>query len=60
VLTASPRTIAKDALAGEAIAQMNEVSPAVTVLFVVDTDSADPQAPVGILHMHDLLRAGFA
>lgn len=60
VMTASPRTIAKDALAGEAIAHMNEVSPPVTVLFVVDTASPDPQAPVGILHMHDLLRAGFA
>lgn len=60
VMTPSPRTIAKDALAGEAIAQMNEVDPPVMVLFVVETASEDPQAPVGILHMHDLLRAGFA
>jgi len=49
-----------DALAAEAMAQMNEVSPPVTVLFVMPAGGAGPQAPLGVLHMHDLLRAGFA
>ncbi len=60
IMTKAPRTIAVDALAGEAIARMNEVSPPVMVLFVVPADGNEPQEPVGILHMHDLLRAGFA
>lgn len=60
IMTPTPRTIATDALAAEAIAQMNEVTPPVMVLFVVEGDADGPQTPVGILHMHDLLRAGFA
>lgn len=60
VMTTTPRTIAVDALAAEAMAQMNEVSPPVTVLFVMPAGGAGPQAPLGVLHMHDLLRAGFA
>ena len=51
VMTRAPLTIAPNALAGEALKVMNERR--ITVLFVVD----DGQ-PVGILHVHDLLRAG--
>ena len=54
VMTRSPRSIGPDALAAEALRLMNERS--ITALFVVDQDSA----PVGILHIHDLLRAGVA
>jgi len=51
VMTRAPLTIAPGALAAEALKLMNERR--ITVLFVVDQDR-----PVGILHVHDLLRAG--
>ncbi len=52
IMTAAPRTTRPDALAAEALAQMKNI----TTLFVVDPQGA----PVGILHIHDLLRAGVA
>jgi arabinose-5-phosphate isomerase len=51
VMTRAPLTISPNALAAEALKIMNEKR--ITVLFVVDG-----QRPVGILHVHDLLRAG--
>jgi len=54
VMTRAPRAVAPDTLAAEALRLMNERS--ITVLFVVD----DRGAPVGILHIHDLLRVGVA
>lgn len=51
VMTASPRTAPPTMLAAEALHLMNTWR--ITVLFVVDQDR-----PVGILHIHDLLRAG--
>jgi arabinose-5-phosphate isomerase len=56
IMTASPRTIGPDALAGEALHLMNAHDRPVTTLFVVDTAGR----PIGILHVHDLLRAGLA
>jgi arabinose-5-phosphate isomerase len=56
VMTANPRTIGPDALAAEALAIMNDERRRITSLFVVD----DARAPVGLLHVHDLLRAGLA
>jgi arabinose-5-phosphate isomerase len=56
VMTKSPLTIGPDALAGEALRVMNGPERAVTALFVVD----GAHRPVGILHIHDLLRAGVA
>jgi arabinose-5-phosphate isomerase len=54
VMTPGPKKIAPPhMLAGEALALMSDPAPAVTVLFVVDDGR-----PVGILHVHDLLRAG--
>lgn len=53
VMTAQPRTIRPDALAAEALREMNESS--ITSLFVTAGDR-----PVGILHIHDCLRAGVA
>jgi arabinose-5-phosphate isomerase len=54
VMTPGPRKLVAPAtLAGEALALMSDPPPAVTVLFVVDGGK-----PVGILHVHDLLRAG--
>ena len=54
VMTRQPRGIAADALAAEALRLMNEGS--ITTLFVVDEE----RRPAGILHIHDLLRAGVA
>jgi arabinose-5-phosphate isomerase len=51
VMTAKPRTVGADMLAAEALRLMNEWR--ITVLFVVEAGK-----PVGILHIHDLLRAG--
>lgn len=53
VMTRSPRSIAPDALAVEALREMNDRR--ITALFVVEDGR-----PVGILHVHDLLRAGVA
>jgi arabinose-5-phosphate isomerase len=55
VMTPAPKTIAPGALAAEALKLMSEPAPLVTVLFVVEDNR-----PVGILHIHDLLRAGVA
>ena len=53
VMTRAPRTIGADALASEAVGLMN--SNTITNLFVVEDGR-----PVGILHIHDCLRAGVA
>jgi len=56
VMTANPRTIRPDALAEDALREMNAGTRRITSLFVTD-----PQArPLGILHIHDLLRGGLA
>lgn len=55
VMTASPRTIGTEALAEKALGTMNDRK--ITCLFVT---AADGRTPVGILHIHDLLRAGVA
>jgi arabinose-5-phosphate isomerase len=54
VMTRAPRTVRPDTLAAEALHEMN--TRAITILFVVDEENR----PVGILHIHDLLRAGVA
>ncbi|QIZ82678.1 arabinose-5-phosphate isomerase [Thalassovita gelatinovora] len=53
VATMNPVTVPPDMLAAQALAVMN--SRKITTLFVVEDG-----APVGILHLHDLLRAGVA
>lgn len=53
VMTQNPRSIAPGALAESALALMNESQ--ITCLFVVDPAGS---APMGILHIHDCLRAG--
>lgn len=55
VMTRKPQTIAPDALAGEALAVMNDRK--ITCLLVKET--TQPQA-IGILHVHDCLRAGLS
>jgi arabinose-5-phosphate isomerase len=56
VMTHAPRTIGPDALAAEALHAMTGRDRKITSLFVVDPAGR----PVGILHLHDLLRAGLA
>jgi arabinose-5-phosphate isomerase len=56
IMTVSPRIIGPDALAAEALRIMNAPERLVTALFVVDAGGR----PLGILHIHDLLRAGIA
>jgi arabinose-5-phosphate isomerase len=53
VMTASPKTVRPDQLASEALQILN--SSKITALMVVDSGR-----PVGIVHFHDLLRAGVA
>jgi arabinose-5-phosphate isomerase len=54
VMTPGPKkTVAPGQLASEALARMADPLPGVTVMFVVEDGR-----PVGILHVHDLLRAG--
>ena len=53
VMTRTPKTVPPGMLAGEALALMQSPPPLKTVLFVVEDNR-----PVGILHVHDLLRAG--
>ncbi|MCA3556546.1 MAG: KpsF/GutQ family sugar-phosphate isomerase [Aestuariivirga sp.] len=52
VMTKTPRTIAPDALASEALEQLNSLK--ITSLFVIDAQNK----PVGLVHIHDLLRIG--
>ncbi len=56
LMTPGPRTIGPDALAAEALHMMNARERPITTLFVVD----EAGRPIGILHVHDLLRAGLA
>lgn len=51
VMTRSPKVVRADQLGAEALALMNDKK--ITQLFVLDHGK-----PVGILHIHDLLRAG--
>jgi arabinose-5-phosphate isomerase len=53
VMTPGPNKVVEPRqLASEALALMTDPPPAVNVLFVLDAGR-----PVGILHVHDLLRA---
>jgi len=55
VMSTGPKTVAASALAAEALAIMEEHS--ITSLFIVD---AETHKPLGIVHLHDLLKAGIA
>jgi arabinose-5-phosphate isomerase len=56
VMTKNPRTIAPGMLASEIMLEsINSAKPAVMVLIV-----AEGKTPVGIVHVHDVLRAGVA
>lgn len=52
VMTRNPKTIEEDALAGKSVSIMEQYS--ITSLIIVDKD----KRPEGIIHLHDLLKAG--
>jgi len=52
VMTQAPKTMPPDALASEALEVLN--SAKITSLFIVDSD----HRPLGLIHIHDLLRLG--
>jgi arabinose-5-phosphate isomerase len=53
IMTRGPKTVQPDQLASETLEILN--SAKVTALFVVEAGK-----PVGVIHIHDLLRAGVA
>ena len=53
IMTPAPKTVSPDLLASAALELIN--ASAITTLFVVESGR-----PVGIIHVHDLLRAGVA
>ena len=56
VMTRNPRTIEKEALAAQALQVMEQYS--ITSLFIVAASGL--KKPEGIIHLHDLLKAGMA
>lgn len=59
IMSLNPRTVGADTLVAEAMAIMNDLKNTfrkITTLLVVDGEGK----PVGLLHIHDCLRAGFA
>jgi arabinose-5-phosphate isomerase len=55
IMTEGPRTIEGAELLTEALRRMTTLTPRISAIFVVDG-----AAPVGIVHLHDCLRAGVA
>ncbi len=53
VMTVSPKTTSPQTSAAEALRLMNTTGKGITNLFAVENDK-----PVGVLHVHDCLRAG--
>lgn len=53
IMTSDPKTVPPDALASAALELINSL--AITALFVVENEK-----PIGLIHVHDLLRTGVA
>ena len=56
LMTTKPRTTTAQTLAIDALRIMNTTGKGITGLFVLDGEGK----PIGLLHMHDCLRAGVA
>lgn len=56
IMNTQPQTIGSDVLAAEALRIMNDRPRPISSIFVLN----DTDQPVGIVHLHDLLRAGIA
>ncbi len=59
VMTRDPRAVSPDTLVAEAMAIMNDIKGSFRKITVLPVKDADGK-PVGLLHIHDCLRAGFA
>ena len=55
VMTRNPKTISPDALIVDAVNMMNNTGRGITNIFAVQE-----QKPVGVIHIHDCLKAGVA
>ena len=55
-MTKTPQMISENILAEEALSRMNDKG--VTSFFITHSDTQDDRQPIGILHIHDCLRAG--
>lgn len=56
IMTRNPKIIEADILAVEALNTMNNTGNGITQLFVLDNS----KKPIGVIHIHDCLRAGVA
>ena len=54
IMTKNPKTILKNALAVNALQKMEESK--ITSLFVIESD--DDKSPAGVIHIHDIIKAG--
>jgi arabinose-5-phosphate isomerase len=55
VMTKNPKVINPDALIVDAVNLMNNTGRGITNLFVIENDK-----PIGVIHIHDCLKAGVA
>ena len=55
IMTQNPKTITEDTMVAEALNIMNNTGKGITQLFIVNNGK-----PIGIIHMHDCLKAGAA
>jgi len=58
VMTPSPKVIVAEMLAADALKYLNDNQ--ITAAFVVEDSALTPQPPLGIIHIHDLLRLGLS
>jgi arabinose-5-phosphate isomerase len=56
LMSTSPKTVPAGMLAAQALTVMNEAR--ITSLFVVPDEAPESRRPIGLLHVHDCLRAG--
>ena len=56
LMTRDPRTIERSALAAQAVAVMERAPRPITSLVVLEDGT---RRPVGVIHLHDVLRAGW-
>ena len=58
MMSLHPRTIAPDMIAADVLTFLNRNT--ITAAFVVEDPTAGPQPPLGVIHIHDLLRQGLS
>jgi len=58
IMTKNPKLLRRSALAVEAVAHMNQGKVQFSSVFVREDGEASDRRPIGILHIHDCLKAG--